>query len=257
MFLFNVFINLIGVCTIMGITNNKINTLQQILKSESDSEMIQRLLQSPRKVETSGEGVETLQMMMKSLPLSSREMQMIIGESKESVTITNQDILERIDAPEIVIPVNVPANFDVNQVVIDDDNGRDYINVNQEYFYEDIDVPSNEKLPLSSAYISNKDPIFLSLSPSSSLLASPGDLHFVRFVLQNNEEVTKFTLTAGVGGVIDNDEDATIQRLRMVFPGQKSFIQTLTPESVLLNTNQTAEITIGVMIMPHLLSSSS
>ena len=100
MFLFNVFINLIGVCTIMGITNNKINTLQQILKSESDSEMIQRLLQSPRKVETSGEGVETLQMMMKSLPLSSREMQMIIGESKESVTITNQDILERIDAPD-------------------------------------------------------------------------------------------------------------------------------------------------------------
>ena len=246
MFLFNIIINLIGVSTIMGITNNKINTLQQILKSESDTDMLHRLLQSPRKVETSGEGVETLQMMMKSLPLSSREIQLIIGESKESVTITNQDILERIDAPEIVIPVNAPTNLDVNQLLQEDDKGRDYINVNQEYFYEDIDIPSNEKLPLSSAYISNKDPISLRLSPSSSLLAAPGNLHFVRFELQNNAEVTKFTLTAGVGGVVDTDDDASIQRQRMVFPGQKSFIQTLTPESALLDTNQTAEITIGV-----------
>ena len=246
MLLFNTIINLIGVSTVMGITNNKINTLQQILKSETDTEILHRLLHSPRKVETSGEGVETLQMMMKTLPLSSREMQMIIGESKESVTTTNQDILERIDAPEIVIPVNAPTNLDVSQLLIEDDKGRDYINVNQEYFYEDIDIPSNEKLPLSSAYISNKDPISLSLTPSSSLLASPGDLHFIRFKLQNNAEVTKFILTAGVGGVVDSDEDASILRQRMVFPGQKSFIQTLTPESVLLNTNQTAEITIGV-----------
>ena len=69
--------------------------------------------------------------------------------------------------------------------------------------------------------------------------------HYITFVLQNNAEVSKFQLTAGVGGVV-TEEGPAPERQRMVFPGQVSVVQSLTPEQVLLNTNMTAEITVAV-----------
>ena len=73
---------------VVSITNQKVTTLQQILSSETDHQTLRRVLQSPlqRSSEESQTGIETLQMMMKNLPPTSRELQMILGDKKENVT---------------------------------------------------------------------------------------------------------------------------------------------------------------------------
>ena len=58
--------------------------------------------------------------------------------------------------------------------------------------------------------------------------------------------MTKFFMDSGVGGVVS--EPGAGVRQRMVFPGEISIIQTLEPKMVLLNTNQSEEIRIGVII---------
>ena len=182
-----------------------------------------------------------MQMIMKTEPLSSRESQTFFGESKTS----SASILERIDTPELIIPVDATEDFDINNALEEEEEYSDIIDMEQEYLYEDIDTASRGRDSLSSAFISNKDPFSLTLSPTSSLLAKAGGLHYITFVLQNNAEVSKFLLTAGVGGVVRGEGPAP-ERQRMVFPGQVSVVQSLTPDNVLLNTNMTAEITIAV-----------
>ena len=190
-------------------------------------------------------GVETLQMIMKTEPLSSREMQTFFGESKKLSSSKTNEFVDRIDTPELVIPVDATEDFDINNALEEKEEYSDIIDIDQEYLYEDIDSVSRGRDSLSSAFISNKDPFSLTLSATSSLLAKAGGLHYITFVLQNNAEVSKFLLSAGVGGVI-GEEGPAPERQRMVFPGQVSVVQSLSPESALLNTNMTADITIAV-----------
>ena len=185
-----------------------------------------------------------MQMIMKTEPLSSREIQTFFGESKTRSASQSNDILERIDTPELIIPVDANEDFDINNA-LEEEEYSDIIDIDQEYLYEDIDTASRGRDSLSSAFISNKDPFSLTLSPTSSLLAKAGGLHYITFVLQNNAEVSKFLLTAGVGGLV-REEGPAPERQRMVFPGQVSVVQSLTPDNVLLNTNMTAETTISV-----------
>ena len=185
-----------------------------------------------------------MQMIMKTEPLSSREIETFFGESKTLAASTNKDFLEKIDAPELIIPVDASKDFDINNIAHEKEYS-DVIDLDEEYLYEDTGSPSRGRDSLSSAFISNKDPFSLSLSPTSSLQTRAGGLHHITFQLQNHAEVSRFQLTAGVGGVMS---DKTAQRQRMGFPGQLSVIQSLAPESVLLTTNQSAEITIGVRI---------
>lgn len=183
---------------------------------------------------------------MKTEPLSSREIQTFFGESKTPTDVSKtDDLLDRIDTPELVIPVDATEDFDINTALEEEEEYPDIIDIDQEYLYEDIDTGSRGRDALSSAFISNKDPFSLTLSPSSSLLTKAGGLHYITFVLQNNAEVSKFLLTAGVGGVV-TEEGPAPERQRMVFPGQVSVVQSLAPEQVLLNTNMTAEITVAV-----------
>ena len=190
-------------------------------------------------------GVETLQMIMKTEPLSSREIQTFFGESKTLSASKSNDILDRVDTPELIIPVDATEDFDINNAFEKEEDYSDIIDIDQEYLYEDIDTATKGRDSLSSAFISNKDPFSLTLFPTSSLLTKAGGLHYITFVLQNNAEVSKFLLTAGVGGVV-REEGPAPERQRMVFPGQVSVVQSLTPDNVLLSTNMTAEITIAV-----------
>ena len=185
-------------------------------------------------------------MIMKTEPLSSREIQTFFGESKTPTAVSKtDDLVDRIDTPELVIPVDATEDFDITNALEEEEEYPDIIDIDQEYLYEDIDTASRGRDALSSAFISNKDPFSLTLSPTSSLLTQAGGLHYITFVLQNNAEVSKFQLTAGVGGVV-TEEGPAPERQRMVFPGQVSVVQSLTPEQVLLNTNMTAEITVAV-----------
>ena len=185
-------------------------------------------------------------MIMKTEPLSSREIHTFFGESKTPTAISKtDDLVDRIDTPELVIPVDATEDFDITNALEEEEEYPDIIDIDQEYLYEDIDTASRGRDALSSAFISNKDPFSLTLSPTSSLLTQAGGLHYITFVLQNNAEVSKFQLTAGVGGVV-TEEGPAPERQRMVFPGQVSVVQSLTPEQVLLNTNMTAEITVAV-----------
>ena len=192
------------------------------------------------------DGVETLQMMIRNKPIESRNIQMVIGPNKDRVKAESEkDILNHVDAPEVSIPVDAPSNFDVNKLILENNDSP----FDDDYYYTDIDtIVGQERLTLlPSAFISNKDPISVTMLPSSNLEAAPGDLIFVKFLLRNNQDVKKFYLTAGVGGysMLDKTEER-LERQRMVFPGQTSFIQTVSPESVLLAQNQTSEIQIGV-----------
>ena len=234
-------------CGVQCITNTNVNTLQQMMNRERPSDLIHRVLKQPRTVGTSGVGgVETLQMIMKTEPLSSREIQTFFGESKTLTAASKtEDLKDRIDTPELVIPVDATEDFDINNALEEEEEYPDIIDIDQEYLYEDIDTAGRGRDALSSAFISNKDPFSLTLSPTSSLMTKAGDLHYITFVLQNKAEVTKFLLTAGVGGVV-TEEGPAPERQRMVFPGQVSVVQSLTPDQVLLNTNMTAEITIAV-----------
>ena len=185
-------------------------------------------------------------MIMKTEPLSSREIHTFFGESKTPTAVSKtDDLVDRIDTPELVIPVDATEDFDITNALEEEEEYPDIIDIDQEYLYEDIDTASRGRDALSSAFISNKDPFSLTLSPTSSLLTEAGGLHYITFVLQNNAEVSKFQLTAGVGGVV-TEEGPAPERQRMVFPGQVSVVQSLTPEQVLLNTNMTAEITVAV-----------
>ena len=184
-------------------------------------------------------------MIMKTEPLSSREIQTFFGESKTLSASKSNDVLDRVDTPELIIPVDATEDFDINNAPEQEEDYSDIIDIDQEYLYEDIDTDTRGRDSLSSAFISNKDPFSLTLSPTSSLLTKAGGLHYITFVLQNNAEVSKFLLTAGVGGVV-REEGPAPERQRMVFPGQVSVVQSLTPDNVLLSTNMTAEITIAV-----------
>ena len=161
-------------CGVQCITNTKVNTLQQMMKSERPSDMIHRVLKQPRTVGTSGVGgVETLQMIMKTEPLSSREIQTFFGESKTLTAASKtEDIKDRIDTPELVIPVDATEDFDINNALEEEEEYPDIIDIDQEYLYEDIDTAGRGRDALSSAFISNKDPFSLTLSPTSSLLTN-------------------------------------------------------------------------------------
>ena len=239
------------------------STLQQILHSKTEQKSLRRDLQSSldRSPLDQPAGIETLQMMMKSLPPSDRELQMIIGDSKENFTTVPRDILDRIDSPRIEIPVDAPLTFDVNKFITEN-KGEDYtdvIDLDEEFLYEEVD---QSRQSLSSAFISSKDPFTVTLSPTSSLLAQAGDLVFLKFILTNRGPVTKFFLSSGVGGVVTHTDSLTentrkretVPRQRMVFPGEISIIQTLEPEMILLNTNQSEEIKLGVRLTTETLA---
>ena len=226
-----------------SITNQKVNTLQQILASQTDHQTLRRVLQSPlpRSPGDKPPAIETLQMMMSNLPPTNRELQMIIGDNKDNLTMVSDEILDRIDSPRIEIPADAPLTFDVNKFIAET-GGEDYddvIDIDEEFLYEDVD---NVRQSLTSAFLSSRDPFSVSLSPMSSLMAKAGDLVFIKFVLTNRGPVTKFFLDSGVGGVVGED----LVRQRMVFPGEVSIIQTLEPKLVLLATNQSEEIKVGV-----------
>ena len=264
------------VSMVLGITTKtQVNTLQQIINnvnSETNQELLERVLQTPLSAGPSGispitslylikigvgNGVETLQMMMKTPPLqSTRELQsianVVVGNNR-NISIAREDKLENIQAPVLLVPVEAPANFDVSQLLLEEesvDDDYDVIDLDDESLYQDIDHADGQgRQSLTSAFISSGDSVSLSLSPSSPLVGSPGDLIYVKFLLRNNGDVTKFRMTAGVGGVMDTmvpDTRRHRSRQRMVFPGQSSFIQTLTPDTVLLASNHTEEIKIGV-----------
>ena len=89
---------------------------------------------------TAGTGVETLQMIMKTQPLSNREVQMVIGDSKTPAETTQEDIKRRADAPEIHVPADAPADFDINQLLVQSHGeDEDYIELEAEDLYEDMD----------------------------------------------------------------------------------------------------------------------
>ena len=251
------------VMEVLSITNQKVTTLQQILNSQTDQQTLRRVLQSPlqRSPEDGQAGIETLQMMMKNLPPTSRELQMILGDEKENVTTVTRDILERIDSPMIEVPVEAPLTFDINQLP-SETVGEDYEEIIDVDLYEDLDQVA--RLDLNSAFISGQDPFSLSLAPTSSLLVTAGELVFVKFILTNRAaSVTKFFLDSGVGGVVRDtgirvngvERDAG-PRQRMVFPGEISVVQTLQPEMILLNTNQSEEIRVGVRILKTIYTQS-
>ena len=240
---------------VLTITNQKVTTLQQILSSQTDHQTLRRVLQSPlqRSPEEEPTGIETLQMMMKSLPPTSRELQMILGDNKENITTVARDILDRIDSPKIEVPVDAPLTFDINMLQ-SETGDEDYEEIIDLDLYEDVDLARHD---LNSAFISAKDPFTLSLAPTSSLLVTAGELVFIKFILTNRAaSVTKFFLESGVGGVVTDsgirgngvEREAPV-RQRMVFPGEISVVQTLQPEMVLLNTNQSEEIRLGVRII--------
>ena len=240
---------------VLTITNQKVTTLQQILSSQTDQQTLRRVLQSPLQRSPGEEptGIETLQMMMKSLPPTSRELQMILGDNKENITTVARDILDRIDSPKIEVPVDAPLTFDINMLQ-SETGDEDYEEIIDLDLYEDVDLARHD---LNSAFISAKDPFTLSLAPTSSLLVTAGELVFIKFILTNRAaSVTKFFLESGVGGVVTDsgirgngvEREAPV-RQRMVFPGEISVVQTLQPEMVLLNTNQSEEIRLGVRII--------
>ena len=251
------------VMEVLSITNQKVTTLQQILNSQTDQQTLRRVLQSPlqRSPEDGQAGIETLQMMMKNLPPTSRELQMILGDEKENVTTVTRDILERIDSPMIEVPVEAPLTFDINQLPSEtvDEDYEEIIDVD---LYEDLDQVA--RLDLNSAFISGQDPFSLSLAPTSSLRVTAGELVFVKFILTNRAaSVTKFFLDSGVGGVVRDTgirgngvEREAGPRQRMVFPGEISVVQTLQPEMILLNTNQSEEIRVGVRILKTIYTQS-
>ena len=144
---------------VVSITNQRmssVTTLHQILASQTDPGTLRRVLQSPiRSAKEEPTGVETLQMMMKSLPPSSRELQMIIGDSKTNFTTVTDDILNRIDSPKIEIPVDAPLTFDVNKFITSDvgSDDEDVINLDQDYLYEDVD---RGRQSTNSAFISKE-----------------------------------------------------------------------------------------------------
>ena len=64
-----------------------------------------------------------------------------------------------IVAPKIHVPADAPADFDINQLLVQshgEDEGN--IEVEAEYVYEDVDTNS---LSLASAFVSSKDPATL------------------------------------------------------------------------------------------------
>ena len=131
---------------------------------------------------TAGTGVETLQMIMKTQPLSNnRELQMVIGDSKTPADTTEEEIKRRADAPEIHVPADAPADFDINQLLVQSQGeDEDYIELEAEDLYEDLDTGSRGRLALASAFISSKDPATLTLAPQSRLEAAPGDLVYIK-----------------------------------------------------------------------------
>ena len=193
---------------------------------------------------------------MKTSPLT-RQLQLIVGDSKTSSLLSKADIdiLAKVNnAPTLVIPSTAPESTNLDKLITKDPEERvDIISLDEDYLYEDIDQSANGRADsLRSAFISNHDPFSLTLSPGSSLESSPGKLLFVTFLLRNVGEVTKFFLTSGVGSVASNNETASLSRGRMVFPGQTSFIQTVTPDNILLDRNQSAQIKIGVRLILEL-----
>ena len=228
-----------------------VNTLQQIMNMETQSEMMHRVLSQPRVIGDAEQGVETLQQIMRVAPLSP-EIQMIIGDKRTPV-LTNiaadDEVLKK--ASTIMIPSDAAGDADVDKFIVNaDDRSDDVINLDEEYLYEDIDKVDDGRHSLSSAFISNQDPFTLTLSPQSTLKSSPGKLIFVNFILKNRGDVTKFFFKAGVGNPDDTDDDNNNQRRqRMIFPGQTSFLQTLNPDNVLLDRNQSQEIKMGVGVM--------
>lgn len=235
---------------VLTITNQKVTTLQQILSSQTDQQTLRRVLQSPlqRSPEEEQTGIETLQMMMRNLPPTSRELQMILGDNKENITTVTRDILDRIDSPKIEVPVEAPLSFDINMLP-SETAGDDYEEILDVDLYEDVDLA---RTALNSAFISSHDPFSLTLAPPSSLLVEPGELVFLKFLLTNRAAtLTKFFLESGVGGLVADNvgvEREAAGRQRMVFPGEISVVQTLQPEMILLNTNQSEEVRLGVRI---------
>ena len=130
---------------------------------------------------TAGTGVETLQMIMKTQPLSNREVQMVIGDSKTPAVTTQEDIKMREDAPEIHVPADAPADFDINQLLVQSQGeDEDYIELDAEDLYEDLEAGSRGRLSLASAFVSSKDPATLTLAPQSRLEAAPGALVYIK-----------------------------------------------------------------------------
>ena len=130
---------------------------------------------------TAGTGVETLQMIMKTQPLSNRELQMVIGDAKTPADTTEEEIKRRADAPEIHVPADAPADFDINQLLVQSHGeDEDYIELEAEDLYEELDTGSRGRLALASAFISSKDPATLTLAPQSRLEAAPGDLVYIK-----------------------------------------------------------------------------
>ena len=143
--------------------------------------------------------------------------------------------LEQLDSIE-------PVEKDVD---IENTTNFDYY-IDDESLYEDLDksVQSRQALNhLNSIFLTSLAPFSLTLSPGSQLTARPGDLVYVEFLLENRGEVTWFLVTGGVGG-----EVTRVPRERMVFPGEVSFIQTVTPDMVLLSTNESSTISMGVSV---------
>ena len=130
---------------------------------------------------TAGTGVETLQMIMKTQPLSNREVPMVIGDSKTPAETTQEDIKRREDAPEIHVPADAPADFDINQLLVQSHGeDEDYIELEAEDLYEDMEAGSRGRLSLASAFVSSKDPATLTLAPQSRLEAAPGALVYIK-----------------------------------------------------------------------------
>ena len=162
---------------------------------------------------------------------------------------------DRLDAPEISISASAPVSFDpltdseplelsdVTENIID---LGDFID--DESLYEDLDRPVQARQsfsPLNSIFLTSFSLFSLKLSPNSKLQAAPGDLIYIDFLLENRGGATKFLISAGAGGEVTQTQAV---RERMVFPGEVSFIQTISPEMILLNTNDSSTISMGVSI---------